>query len=102
MGTKELRNRDNWQTDGGSKAGIAENNFFNAFSKAFQETNFIVESKPKEFEHIYENVQLCQEVLQEIYQPDKQWKHGFTPDYAIRNTVTGKTLYVEIKRQDGC
>ena len=33
--------------------------------------------------------------------PDEKWKHGIKPDYAIDNTKTKKTLYVEVKRQDG-
>jgi len=40
--------------------------------------------------------------LTEIYTPDKEIKHhGINPDYAIDNTATNKTLYVEVKRQDG-
>jgi len=28
-------------------------------------------------------------------------KHGVSPDFAIDNKETGKTIYVEVKRQDG-
>ena len=28
-------------------------------------------------------------------------KHGVSPDFAIDNIVTNKTIYVEVKRQDG-
>lgn len=28
-------------------------------------------------------------------------RHGITPDFAIRNNLNGKEIYVEIKRQDG-
>ena len=111
MGTKELRNRDNWQTDSGTKAGKAENNFLSVFTKEFSRlenvnSGFVIEAKPKELKNIYENVQLSQEVLKSIYDPkqdnpDKTWKHGIIPDYAIRNSKTGKTLYIEVKRQDG-
>jgi len=31
----------------------------------------------------------------------KKWKHGIVPDYAIDNIKTKKTLYIEVKRQDG-
>jgi len=37
MGTKELRNRDNWQTDSGKKAEKAENNFLKAFTREFSQ-----------------------------------------------------------------
>jgi hypothetical protein len=41
-------------------------------------------------------------VLGEIFTPDtKKWIHGVAPDYAIDNITTNKTLYVEVKRQDG-
>jgi hypothetical protein len=111
MGTKELRNRENWQTESGAIAGKAENNFLAAFERAFQQpenmnSGFIIEAKPKELQHIYEDVQLSQEVLENIYDPkkenpDKTWKHGIIPDYAIRNLKTEKTVYVEVKRQEG-
>ncbi|GHT22973.1 hypothetical protein FACS189419_06280 [Planctomycetales bacterium] len=111
MGTKELRNRDNWQTNSGAKAGKAENNFLVAFTREFLlpeniTAGFTVEAKPKEFRNIYENVELSKEVLESIYDPkkdnpDKTWQHGIIPDYALRNTNTGRSLYVEVKRQDG-
>ena len=42
------------------------------------------------------------DVLDEIYTPSKKkWRHGVVPDYAIDNIKTHKTLYVEVKRQDG-
>jgi len=111
MGTKELRGRGNWQTDSGAKAGKAEDAFLVAFNRTFQlsesaNSGFVIEAKPRELKNIYENVQLSQEVLDNIYDPKKEnpnktWTHGIIPDYAIRNLKTGKTLYVEVKRQDG-
>jgi hypothetical protein len=98
-----LRNRDNWQTQSGAKAEKAENNFLTAFSSEFTlphnaDSGFVVEAKPKEFRNIYESVQLSQEVLAGIYDPrkddpNKKWIHGIIPDYALRNTNTGKTWY---------
>lgn len=40
-------------------------------------------------------------MLSLIYNPDETWVHGLIPDFAIDNTKIGKTLYVEVKRQDG-
>jgi hypothetical protein len=102
MGTKELRKRTTWQDYSGEKAGVAEQNFYDVFLKEFSSTDFSIVSKPNEFKEIYVNVELSQEVLASIYNPTEQiTKHGITPDYAIRNNKSGKTLYVEVKRQDG-
>jgi hypothetical protein len=38
MGAKELRSRDNWQTDSGIKAISAEDDFFTAFIRTFSIT----------------------------------------------------------------
>lgn len=102
MGSRELRTRSIWQDYSGKNASIAENSFYNVFTDAFSDSDFHIRSKPAEFQKIYVNVPLDSEVLDEIYTPDKPiTKHGITPDYAIDNPTTGKTLYVEVKRQDG-
>ncbi|MCK4730410.1 MAG: MunI family type II restriction endonuclease [Candidatus Aenigmarchaeota archaeon] len=101
MGTKELRKREIWQVDSGVKAGVAEKNFYEIFLKEFEGSDFRIRSKPKEFKNIYSKIQLSEKVLASIYNPDETWKHGILPDYAIDNIKTKKTLYVEIKRQDG-
>lgn len=102
MGTKELRKRKIWQDTSGGKAGIAEKNFYQVFSQHFEGSDFRIRKNPKEFNNIYFNVKLSKKVLAEIYTPDvKKWRHGIKPDYAIDNTKTQKTLYVEVKRQDG-
>lgn len=102
MGTKELRKRKNWQKRSGIKAGRAEKTFFEVFSQEFENSGFTIRKKPKEFSNIYFGVNLSKETLTEIYTPEvKEWRHGVMPDYAIGNTKTQKTLYVEVKRQDG-
>ncbi len=102
MGTKALRGRENWQTEGGKKAVVAENEFHSAFLKKFQGSDFQIRSKPKEFRDIYREVKLEKKVLDAIYSPEKGYRaHGIKPDYAIDNIKTEKTLYVEVKRQDG-
>jgi hypothetical protein len=101
MGTKALRKRGNWQYDGGGKAGRAEKDFHDVFLKAFEGTDFVIRSRPKEFRNIYSSVVLKEDVLAGIFNPDETWKHGVIPDYAIHNVKTQKTLYIEVKRQDG-
>lgn len=96
-----LRNRLNWQNLGGLKAGAAENNFFIVFTTAFENTDYRIRAKPREMTSIYVDVPLSEEVMASIYNPGRKYKHGIIPDFAIDNTVTGKTLYVEVKRQDG-
>lgn len=101
MGSRELRGRKVWQDYSGQNAQIAEVNFFDVMSTAFQDTEFEIRSKPREFSNIYADVQLSPEILNMIYSPNETWRHGVIPDYAIDNRATGKTLYVEVKRQDG-
>ncbi|MBI2608088.1 MAG: MunI family type II restriction endonuclease [Deltaproteobacteria bacterium] len=101
MGTNELRKRKIWQDSSGRKAGVAEKKFYEILSKEFKGSNFRVRSKPKEFKNIYSKIKLSDEVLANIYNPDETWIHGVIPDFAIDNLKTNKTLYVEVKRQDG-
>lgn len=101
MATNELRQRVNWQTQSGGKACSAESIFFKTLKDEFDGGDFCVQSKPSEFSDIYSSVRLPQPVLDAIYQPERTWRHGIRPDYAIRNKSTDKTLYVEVKRQDG-
>ena len=101
MATNHLRKRANWQTVGGAKAAGAELDFQQVFEEAFKGTNFRIRSKPSDFKKIYEKVQLPPLLLAQTYKPDREYSHGVAPDYAIDNVETGKTLYVEVKRQDG-
>ncbi|MGI9461376.1 MAG: MunI family type II restriction endonuclease [Alphaproteobacteria bacterium] len=102
MGSNDLRKRKIWQARSGFLATNAEHTFFNAFKIVFKETNFTICSNPNEFKKIYVNYPLQKKVLKEIYIPDSSIiTHGITPDYAIDHKKTGKTLYIEVKRQDG-
>jgi Type II restriction enzyme MunI len=101
MGKNELRKREIWQDASGNKAGVAEKNFHKVFSKEFEGSDLRIRSKPREFKDIYSKVELSKEVLASIYNPNRTWTHGVIPDYAIDNIKTKKTLYVEVKRQDG-
>ncbi len=104
MGKNELENRDNWQTESGANALNLEEIFFLIFKKEFQKPanlNFQIRKNPKEFKNIYKNVKLPKGVIKEIYNPSKDYLHGIAIDFAIDNLLTNKTLYIEIKRQDG-
>ena len=101
MGKDELKKREIWQTLSGENAGIAEKNFYDIFSKEFEGTDYRIRAKPREFKDIYSKVELSEEMLALIYNPDETWVHGVIPDFAIDNLKTQKTLYVEVKRQDG-
>ena len=110
MAKEELSKRDNWQTESGpgGLAGTAEKNLLKAFQTAFIGTEYIIDKHPKELKHIYENVELSEETLSQIFCPDektmddaKRRGWGVSPDFAIKNTRTGKILFGEIKRQDG-
>ena len=102
MGSIQLRERANWQYGSGAKATVAEKDFYSVFQAAFNNTRFRIRSKPKEFTKIYTSVVLDPKVISEIYNPpDGIKRHGISPDYAIDNLDTNKTLYVEVKRQDG-
>ena len=103
MGTKELRKRDIWQDNSGGKATVAEKKFEEIFLKEFKDSDFRVRPKPTEFKNIYANIKLSKKILANIYTPPKgkYGRHGIIPDFAIDNLKTRKTLYVEVKRQDG-
>ena len=102
MGKDALSGRTIWQDYSGENAGVAEKSFYDVFKELFKGTDFRIRPKPSEFKHIYVNVELGQDVLDEIYNPEIPiTKHGITPDYAIDNIRTNKTIYVEVKRQDG-
>lgn len=110
MARKELQGRANWQTESGPAglAGVAEHNFYQVFRRHFNGTEYRLIEHPTDLKHLYENVALPEDVLEQIFTPDEAamttaqkrgW--GVSPDFAIKNTRTGKTLFGEIKRQDG-
>ena len=113
MATEELRKRANWQTSTVSKAlkveVIFQQSLQSYLSKNFPE-QFIVKRHPKEFKDIYSTYNLPQDVLDKIYNINvneiksngkAKYQWGISMDFAIRNLKNGKTLFGEIKRQDG-
>ena len=101
MTGKELRHRANWQTGNELQAAKAEDRFHLVMKKLLKNTVYTIRKKPRDFSDIYTKVELDKTTLKQIYNPDRTWKHGIIPDYAIDNAETGKILYVEVKRQDG-
>ena len=102
MGSDALRSRAVWQDYSGRNAGVAEKSFFDVFAHLFKDTEYLIRRRVREFSSIYVDVHLPDDVISQIYTPDQEIKfHGVAPDYAIENQETGKTLYVEVKRQDG-
>ena len=110
MAKNELRKRSNWQTLSGPRglAGTAEKDLYNAFRRAFIGTIYEISDHPTDLKHLYEDVSLSNDVLEQIFCPDedtmrnvKKRGWGISPDFSITNTITGKILFGEIKRQDG-
>ena len=102
MGSKDNRTRKKWQDYSGQNAGTAERDFHAVLQEYFVGTDYRIREKPTEFEKIYIDVVLPNATLEEIYTPSEPiTKHGIKPDYAIDNIKTKKTLFVEVKRQDG-
>ncbi|WP_405252235.1 MunI family type II restriction endonuclease [Dokdonia sp. Asnod3-C12] len=102
MGSDANRLRKKWQDYSGKNAGIAEKDFFETFNIIFEDTEFRIRSQPNEFGKVYVDFPLRVEEAAAIYKPAKAiTRHGVYPDYAIDNTETNKTIYIEVKRQDG-
>ncbi len=102
MGSDDNRLRRKWQDYSGRNAGVAEKDFYETFKIVFEGTEFEIRPKPKEFNKIYVDIELDEQELSEIYTPSEAiTRHGVFPDYAIDNKSTNKTIYVEVKRQDG-
>ena len=101
MGSSELRLRENWQTFSGALATDAERVFRLIFEDLFQDTEYDLISKPREFSNIYADLPLLERDEGQVYNPGRAYRHGFRPDFAIYNRGANKRIYVEIKRQDG-
>ncbi|MCY4182240.1 MAG: MunI family type II restriction endonuclease [Gammaproteobacteria bacterium] len=101
MGSNELRLRENWQTHSGRLSITAEHDFYSVLSFLLEGISYRLVDKPNDFANIYEDWPLSDKDYEQIYNPDKAYRHGFTPDYSIENLETGKKIYVEVKRQDG-
>lgn len=102
MGSIANRLRKKWQGYSGHHATIAEHSFFDVFHNLFEGTELEIITQPQKFNKIYVNVELEEEERSQIYVPSVCiTRHGIKPDCLIRNNITGKEIYIEIKRQDG-
>lgn len=102
MGSNDNRFRRKWQDYSGGNATVAEHSFIDVFTELFKNTEYRVICKPGMFKKLYVDVELPENVLSEIYNPQESInKHGIQPDGAIINERSGKIIFVEIKRQDG-
>ena len=110
MAKEDLQKRDPWQPQSGpkGKAGKAEKKLTEALRKNLDDSIYEINDHPSDFRHLYENLVLSEKDSSEIYNPGEKamatarkrgW--GVTPDFSIKNKKTGKTLFGEIKRQDG-
>lgn len=104
MGSDANRLRRKWQDYSGNNALIAETDFYETFNGYFSDLKeeYKIISKPKNFSKIYVDYPLDKQTISEIYNPETEIsRHGVFPDYAIENLKTNKTIFIEVKRQDG-
>ena len=104
MGSEHNRLRKKWQDYSGSSALIAEKNFEETFKEYFDilGNEFEIIPKPKNFSKLYVGFPLDNKTLKEIFTPSEAiTKHGLSPDYSIINHKNKKTIFIEVKRQDG-
>lgn len=113
MASKDLSKRENWQTESGQVALEAEDLFAISIQGVLDELypdTFVVDQHPKEFGDLYSTHELPSSVREKIYDLDVtekakngnlKYKWGISMDFAIRNKKNGKTLFGEIKRQNG-
>lgn len=105
MASKNLRLRDNWQTDSGKLAKRAEYDLTDLLKAVLPEDKYIVDEQIMDFKHVYSDVQLPKDKLKKIYNPgddvinSSNW--GWVPDNSIENKKTGKKIFIELKMQDG-
>lgn len=103
----------NWQTTSGRKALKAEEVFYTALQESLNSiypNQFKVIKHPSTFSDIYSKYKLSKDILKQIYnvnvsetnkngKPKYNW--GIVADFAIQNLNNKKTIFGEIKRQDG-
>ena len=72
MGRVALHGRENWQTESGprGKSGTAEKDLIEALKRNLDPETYEVDAHPKDFKHLYENVELSSKTLSEIFNPD--------------------------------
>ena len=82
--------RDNWQANANKDGSASERGFHSMMKSMFQIPAFSVykiTDKPSNLKALYGT-------------PEQQKKWGIKPDASIANTKTGRTVFVEVKRQN--
>lgn len=87
MGREHLEGRDNWQREAGYHGEGAEFAFDAIMQRYVIDTDYSYESKPGDLRGIYGTSATTGR------------PHGVVPDAAIRSRSTGRTVYIEVKRQ---
>ena len=83
-----LAARENWQANASRRGLASEAKIFRVLQSAFAELPGLDAYRAEK------NTKL----LRNIHGPNKQW--GVRPDAAVTNTETGRTAFVEVKRQN--
>ena len=81
MAREHLEGRGNWQDEANRRGQGAELRFSDVMRRHLSGTEFEFVDRPSDLMNIYGH------------------GRGIRPDHAIRNRNTGKTIYVEVKRQ---
>lgn len=94
MGKDELRKRDKWQTIAGRGGRSAEDCFQLAMTQYFEMRGMPYEliRQPSIFKSIYNQ---GKKVKGKVI-----GRHGIKIDFQIKNQLTDKSVFVEVKRQD--
>ena len=86
MGRDELSKRENWQYEAAIKAKKSETAFHIIMQAYLEGQDFEFIDKPKNLKGIYGT-------------RTSGSPHGIVPEFMIRNKVTGKAIFIEVKRQ---
>ena len=87
MGREHLAGRDNWQADSAVKSSEAERAFDAIMLNYLFGTDYEYRRKPQDLKAIYGK------------NPYTGRPHGIVPEAVIRSRITGRAIYVEVKRQ---
>ena len=87
---ERLAERENWQEEAGERGLSAERIFDAIMQQHLDGTPFEGVLKPKDLANIYGTRADAR---------GRERPHGIRPDYAVRNTQSGRVIFVEIKRQ---
>ena len=89
MAREHLTKRPNWQAKAAARAHGAEDVFHTILAMHLEKSEIETEHKPKDLKAIYGT----------RTKTSRLNPHGIHPEYVLRNNKTGKSIYVEIKRQ---